>query len=109
VPHYMIQFAYSHEAWAALVKTPQNRTAALEEIARSLGGRVVTLYYHFGEYDGFAILEVDNDTLAGAGVMAAAATGALRATRTTRLFSPKEMEEALAQAGRVTYRPPGPS
>jgi uncharacterized protein with GYD domain len=107
MPQYMLQFSYSHESWVALVHKPQDRTAALEAIAKSLGGRMIALYYHAGEYDGTAIFEVPDDTAANAAVMAVSATGAIRATRTTRLFTPHDFEEALAKAARVSYHPPG--
>jgi uncharacterized protein with GYD domain len=109
MPQYMLQFSYSHESWAALVHAPQDRSAALEGIAKSLGGRMVALYYHSGEYDGTAIFEVPDDTSANAAVMAVSATGAIRATKTTRLYTSQEFEAALAKAGKVTYRPPGPA
>jgi uncharacterized protein with GYD domain len=107
MPQYMVQFSYSHESWVALVHKPENRTSALEGITRSLGGRVVALYYHSGEYDGTAIFEVPDDASANAAVMAISATGAIRATRTTRLYSPLEFEESLAKASKVSYHPPG--
>jgi uncharacterized protein with GYD domain len=107
MPHYMLHFTYSPDAWAALVKKPEDRTAAVDAIGKSLGGRLVSLYYHFGEYDGTCIIEAPDDTAANAAVLAAVATGALRSTKTIRLYSPKELVEALGRAGKVVYRPPG--
>ena len=34
---FMTQFSYTPEAWAALVKKPQNRTAAIKGLAEKLG------------------------------------------------------------------------
>jgi uncharacterized protein with GYD domain len=106
MPQYMLQFSYSHESWVALVHRPEDRSTALEGIAKSLGGRMIALYYHSGEFDGTAIFEVPDDASANAAVMAVSATGALRATKTTRLFSSHEFEEALGKAGKVVYNPP---
>ena len=103
----MLHFSYSPEAWAALVKKPEDRTAAVEAIGKSVGGRLVSLYYHFGEYDGTAILEAPDDTTMNAAVLAAVASGALKSTRTTRLYSAKDLVEALGKAGKAAYRPPG--
>ncbi|MGC2288797.1 MAG: GYD domain-containing protein [Thermoplasmata archaeon] len=107
MPQYMLQFAYSQESWAALLKKPEDRTATVEAIAKSLGGRLVALYYHFGEYDGTAILELADDTTANAAVLAVVASGALRSTKTTRLYGAKDVVEALVKAGKAAYRPPG--
>jgi uncharacterized protein with GYD domain len=107
MPQYMLQFTYSHEAWRALVDRPDDRAHALEDIAKSLGGRMVALYYHFGEYDGMAIFEVPDDASASAAVMAVNSTGAVRATKTTRLYSVAELVQSLTLAKKVTYKPPG--
>jgi len=107
MPQYMLHFTYSPEAWVALVKKPEDRTAAVEAVGKSLGGRLVALYYHFGEYDGTAIIEAADDTTANAAVLATIASGALRSTKTIRLYSPKELVDALGKAGKVLYRPPG--
>ena len=42
---YMIQFAYTSEAWATLTKNPQDRRIPLKEVAQKLGGQLVGLYY----------------------------------------------------------------
>ena len=107
MPQYMLQFAYSPEAWKSLIQKPEDRSAAVESIAKSLGGRLVSLHYHMGEYDGTAIIELPDDTTANAAVMAAVASGALRSSKTTRLYSAKDFVEALGKAGKATYRPPG--
>lgn len=107
MPLYMLQFAYSPESWSALVRKPEDRTAAVDAIAKSVGGRLVSLYFHMGEYDGTAIIEAPDDTSANAAIMATVASGALRSSRTTRLYSSKELLKALGKAGKISYRPPG--
>jgi uncharacterized protein with GYD domain len=107
MPMYMLQFAYSAEAWAALVRKPEDRTAAVEAIAQSVGGRLVGLYFHMGEFDGTAILEAPDDAAANAAIMATVASGTLRSSRTTRLYSAKDLVDVLDKAGKVVYRPPG--
>jgi uncharacterized protein with GYD domain len=53
MPLYMAQFAYTVEAWAEFTKNPENRTAALQNLAKRAGAKVEALYYSFGDYDGF--------------------------------------------------------
>jgi uncharacterized protein with GYD domain len=107
VPHYLVQFAYSAEAWEALLKHPEDRTEAVDALAKSAGGRLVALYYHSGEFDGTVILESPDDAAANATVMAVLASGGIRATRTTRLLTPKEAVESFTRAGKIAYRAPG--
>ena len=41
MPLYMAQFAYTVEAWAAFTKNPENRTAALQDLAKKVGAMIV--------------------------------------------------------------------
>ena len=70
-------------------------------------GRLVSLYYHFGEFDGTAIIEAPDDLTANAAVFAVVSSGALRATKTTRLYSAKDFVDSLGKAAKANYRPPG--
>jgi hypothetical protein len=47
MPLYMAQFAYTVDAWAAFTKNPENRTAALQNLAKKVGAKVEALYYSF--------------------------------------------------------------
>jgi uncharacterized protein with GYD domain len=109
MPQYMVQFRYSPETWNALLRKPEDRTSAVDALAKSFGGRVVALYYHSGKYDGTVVVEAPDDSTANALVFAVAATGTLSESRTTRLFSPEEFVDSLRRAGKGTYRPPGKS
>ena len=46
---YMVQFAYTSEAWTAFTKHPEDRTKAVQELAQKLGCRCEALYYSFGD------------------------------------------------------------
>src|SRR6266568_4330695 len=106
MPRYMVQFAYTAAAWTALTKNPQNRAEGLNALAQRMGGRLLDLYYCFGEYDGMAILELPDDTAATAAVLAAIAPGHVKSSRTTRLMSVEETMEAMRKAGSATYAGP---
>ena len=102
MPMFIAQFAYTPSAWAALIHEPQDRAAASDALVRSLGGRLIGLYYTPGaEYDGFALFEAPDDTAAAAIEIAAIAAGHLRGNRLLRVLSPEEMHAALQQAARA--------
>jgi uncharacterized protein with GYD domain len=107
MPHYMTQFAYTQEAWATLAETPEDRSAPVSELLETMGGRLVSWYLSFGEYDGLAIYEAPDDATAGAVVVAAARPGHFRATKTTPLFTAEESVEMMRRAGGTAYRAPG--
>lgn len=50
MPLYMTQFAYTPEAWAALVDNPEDRSAPVRELTEAMGGRVIGWYLSFDEY-----------------------------------------------------------
>jgi len=104
--HYMLQFSYSADAWAALTKNPVDRSSGIAALCKKLGGKFVGLHYTMGEYDGLAILDAPDDTTANAIVLAAAAPGHIRKTKTTRLYSPAEMVDVLKKAQGAGYKAP---
>ena len=104
---YMAQFAYTAEAWAALTRKPENRTAAVQALATKFGCRVEGIYYSFGEFDGFVILDAPDEGAVTAFILAALAPGHIRATRTTILMRPDALVESLKKAGTATFKGPG--
>ncbi len=84
MPHYMIQAAYTPEAWAGLAKQPQDRSRAIRPMVKNLKGRVVSFYNSFGDYDAVVIVELPDNEAAAAIAIAASAGGALKAIKTTR-------------------------
>lgn len=71
-----------------------------------MGGRLVDMYYCFGEYHGVILAELPNDTAATALVIAAVTPGHVKSTRTTRLMTVNEAMDAMKQAGGATYAAP---
>ncbi|MHB8644821.1 MAG: GYD domain-containing protein [Thermomicrobiales bacterium] len=104
---YMLQFSYTVEAWNALAKNPQDRSGLVAELAAKMGGRMISIYYCFGEYDGVVIYEAPDDIAASATVFAGVSPGHIKASKTTKLLSVDDTLAALRKAGAVTY--PGPS
>jgi uncharacterized protein with GYD domain len=103
---YMTQFSYTAEAWAALAKNPEDRGDAVAALMEKLGGRMLNVYYCFGEYDGVIIYEAPDDVSATAAIIAAITPGHVKATKTTKLFTMQETMESMRKAGEVVY--PGP-
>src|SRR5215831_9197486 len=103
---YMLQFAYTSEAWTAFTKNPEDRTAAVQGLAQKLGCRIEAFYYSFGEYDGFLVVEAPDETAVTSFVLAASAPGHLRTTRTTVLMRAGAVVDAMKKAGGMEYKGP---
>ena len=106
MPHYMFQFTYTPEAWAALSKNPQDRTEAVRALIEQHGGRMLAFFYCFGEYDGLVILEAPDDIAAAAGSVAGVSAGHLKVNQTTRLLTAEEGMEVMRRAGGVSFQRP---
>ena len=107
MPPYMTQFSYTAEAVAAMTKTPQDRSVGLKHLIEKLGGRLIGIYYCFGEYDGVAIAEIPDHATELALILAASTPGHLRATKTTALITMEEAVEAMKKASGLMYAGPG--
>jgi uncharacterized protein with GYD domain len=103
----MFQCAYTPEAWAALIKQPENRAEAVRALLEKVGGRVICWYNCYGEYDAVAIIEAPDETTGLAAILSGVARGHLKASKTTVLLPPEQTVEVLHRAGELTFRAPG--
>jgi uncharacterized protein with GYD domain len=106
MPQYMLQFSYNAEAMAALSKSPVDRTESVAALAKKMGGKLVSLMYTMGEFDGVAIIEAPDDVAGMATIIAASAPGHLKRTQTTRLYTSAEFVAALKKAQGAGFTAP---
>jgi uncharacterized protein with GYD domain len=104
--YYLVQAAYTPEAVAAMVKSPQDRLEAIRPVVERLGGKLPSMYMAFGEYDVVGIAEMPDNVSAAAFSLAISAGGAVRTVKTTPLMTMQEGVEAFRKAGQAGYRPP---
>jgi uncharacterized protein with GYD domain len=103
--HYLFQLSYTQEAWAALVKNPQDRGKAVEGALAKLGGKMEHAWLSFGEYDIVGVMEMPDSVSAAAFSIACAAGGACRNVKTTPLLSFGEGIDAMKRASACGYTP----
>jgi uncharacterized protein with GYD domain len=109
VTRYLVQIAYTTEAWATLLKNPQNRAEAAAPLVEHLGGKIESAYMSFGKYDGILILNLPDNVSAAALAMAFSAGSAFKGVKTTPLLTSDEAVEAMRKGGAAaaaSYRPP---
>jgi uncharacterized protein with GYD domain len=104
--YYLIQAAFTPEAWAKLVRNPQDRRATIRPMIEKLGGHLEGYWIGFGEYDSVVIVQAPDNVSAAALALAAAAGGALKAIKTTPLMTMEEGMDAMRKAAEAGYRPP---
>jgi uncharacterized protein with GYD domain len=103
---YLLQGAYTPEAWASLLKSPHSPLEAVRPAVEKLSGKLDTGWFCFGDYDLVAVLNMPDNVSAAAFSLAASAGGAVRAINTTPLLSPDEGVEAMKKAATAGYKPP---
>jgi uncharacterized protein with GYD domain len=102
---FLVQFSYTEQGLKGLIKEGgTKRREAVEQLTKSLGGKLVAYYFAFGEYDGFAIIEGLENIEATTILFTVGASGAVK-TKTTVLLTPEEVDKATKKSG--IYRPPG--
>src|SRR5215471_658634 len=104
---YLLQVAYTPQAWSSMLKNPQDRTKVLKPVLDKLGGSFASAYFAFGEYDIVGILTMPGNTDAAAFAMAAATGGAIKSIKTTPLMTIEEGIDAMKKAASAGYAPPG--
>jgi uncharacterized protein with GYD domain len=102
--YYLVQVSYTPEAWAAMIKNPQDRAQAVKSAIEKLGGRMERFWLSFGDYDIIGITEMPDSVGAAAFAMAIAAGGACKATKTTPLLTFEEGMEAMKKAATCGYK-----
>ena len=104
--YFLVQGAFTAEAWANFTKNPQDRVEAVRPVVKALGGEVVGGWFAFGEYDIIAIFQMPDNVSAAAIAIAFSAAGTTRAVKTTPLLTMEEGMEAMRRTSSAGFRPP---
>jgi uncharacterized protein with GYD domain len=105
MPKYMYQASYTADGVKGLAKdTASGRKAAVAHAIESLGGKLESLYFSFGQFDILGVVDLPDNAAAARFALRAASTGQVN-IRTTPLLTPEEVDKALLRT--VDYRAPG--
>lgn len=102
----MIQFSYKSETVGNLVKNPEDRSVAVRNLVEKLGGKLLAFYYTYGDYDGFLIVDMPDNTSTLATVMAAFSAGGTAKLKTTVLITVQEAMAAMKKASGLKLEQP---
>mgnify|MGYP001361164059 CR=1 FL=1 len=106
---YLVEIAYTPESWATQLKNPRDRREVIRPVLDSVGAKLESMYYAFGDRDIVAIIDAPDNVSAAAMSLAFSAGGALKSARTTPLMTVEEGLEAMRRGFRAfgTYKPTG--
>jgi uncharacterized protein with GYD domain len=100
--YYLLQLAYTPEAWAMIVDTPQGPLEGMRALIENLEGRLEGAWLTFGEYDAVLICQMPDHISAAAVSMAASSAGSVRLIKTTPMMTVEESLEALRRVTAAT-------
>jgi uncharacterized protein with GYD domain len=108
MPHFLIQFSYASRSIKRLVARPDvDHAGQASAMVASLGGKLLGYWYSFGEFDGAALIEAPDNSVAAAVAMAIGGTGEVSRLETTVLLSMDEARAAMQKAATATHLPAG--
>lgn len=109
MPTYMTYFVHTKNAWHEMVQRPEDREAATRQVTEANGGKLISYYWMFGAYDGFAIYEAPDAVVAATVLAGIRATGRIESMETRELLTGVEAERVLdmAKFASSDYAPPG--
>jgi uncharacterized protein with GYD domain len=105
MPKYLIEVNYTLDGVKGLkAEGGSARVAAATALIESLGGKVESFHFAFGDTDAYVIADMpDNASVAAAALAVSSGGGAT--LRTVVLLTAAEVDAAVAK--RTLYRPPG--
>ncbi len=105
MPKYLISASYTLDGVKGLQSAGgSSRRDAIAKVAESVGGRLESLYFAFGDRDVYTIVDLPDNESATAVALTVNASGAV-AVHTTVLLTAEEVDAAAKRS--VDYRPPG--
>jgi uncharacterized protein with GYD domain len=102
-------FRYTSPAWARMISTPDDRTAAVWQVLGSPSGSLDCIYWMIGSHDGIAIPDLPDSVSAAAMYIAAASSGDFTHNQTHQPLTQEQLGNALQRASTAAqaFQPPG--
>jgi uncharacterized protein with GYD domain len=98
MPIFMVQATYNPDAWRRLIQNPEDRRVAIGALVEKAGGRLIDLWFSFGDSDIVFVFEAADVLAAGSVSIAGTAAGHISAIHTTQLLTVEESMEMMRKA-----------
>ena len=99
--YYMFKGRYSTASLKALVDDPHDRAGPAGDMIASLGGKLLHLFFCFGEDDIVALIEAPDDETMAACALVVGASGTMAGGATVKLMTSAEAVGAMKRAGQA--------
>jgi uncharacterized protein with GYD domain len=102
---YITQGRYTPDAVKGMVANPENREKAIADLMEKAGGKLLAVYFTFGEYDFLSISEAPSEEVIASALIAGAASGGVSHLRTSVAMTSKDAMKGRALS--KSFKPPG--
>jgi len=105
MPKFLFEASYTLEGAKGVQSAGgSSRRDAIAALAASVGGKLESFYFAFGDPDAYVVVDLpDNESAAAVAI--AVNTGGGATVKTVALLTPEEIDAAAKRS--VDYRPPG--
>jgi uncharacterized protein with GYD domain len=101
MPIYISQGRYALNAVKGMMAKPEDRSKAVAKLMKDAGGKLLSYYLTFGEYDFIVIAEAPNESAMASVLLAAISGGGVTDVRTTVALTPAEAMKAFENASQL--------
>ena len=100
---------FTHDYVKGLVAAPEDREPAVRKAMEAAGAKLINFYFTTGDSDFLSIVETEEAESAIAGLLTAAAAGAITDISTARAWTGAEFKAVAEKASKAVkaYRAPG--
>jgi uncharacterized protein with GYD domain len=103
---YLIQFNYTPQAAAAMLKNPSNRAEVLGPMIEAGGGKLEHYYFEVGGNTGYMVALYPDQKSLDVITAAIFAGGAVTSIKSTAIITAEEGVDIYKKAASMVYRPP---
>lgn len=101
MPTYIVQGRYSPDAIRGMLETPEDRAHAVSKLVEGAGGRLLSYYVTFSDYDWLLVCESPGEQATAAAIITALAGGGVHDCKMTVAMTSAQATRAFEQAGQL--------
>lgn len=103
---YLIEFTYTPQASAAMLKNPGNRAEVLGPMIEAVGGKLENYYFAIGANIGYMLVTHPDEKSLNIVTTAVFSGGAVTSIKAIAIITAEEAVDVFKKAASVVYRPP---
>lgn len=100
MPYFVTQGRFTQDAIRGMLAHPQDRAEAVRGLFAQSGGKLISYYMTFGDYD-FLVISEGPDEGVAVSTIVTAASGEVQDLKTSLAVTSEEMKKSFQKAGRV--------